>query len=148
MRSIQHRPQKLNTWDPGPCRVWGDVSGAALLEKACHGGTEGQTIKWKASNHFLVHSLCFMLMFEDVSSQFPVTDATPASYHASPLPTFTPTMDSCFWNQKLKQTLFSESFFGHGIWLSKRKVAICKGSDGEIFFLPILFSKSFNFVIL
>lgn len=66
MRNVPHNLGCLNTWGPVGGVVRGYLEGAVLLK-------EGFEIK--TQKPFQVSSLCFALVFQDVSAQFPAPAA-------------------------------------------------------------------------
>lgn len=82
MGNVLYSLWHLNTEFPNGSAVWGSVGGRALLEKVHHGGG-GAGFEVKQTNKrnplLPVSFLCFVLVVQDVSSQFPVPTAMPAA---------------------------------------------------------------------
>lgn len=74
--SVLHRLRHLNAWSPAGATVQEDLEGTPLLEEYVVGG---RLWEFKSSHHFPVHPLCFLLVFEYMSS-------APAIKHAFPPP--------------------------------------------------------------
>lgn len=74
IRNRYRRLRHLNIWSPVHSTVWAGSEGVALLEEEC---PWDQALKAYSLALFSTYWISFMLVLEDVSSQFPVSRALP-----------------------------------------------------------------------